>query len=215
VRLGTLVSAVTYRPPAMLIKAVTTLDVLSGGRAWLGIGAGYLEQEADAMGLPLPPTRERFDHLEDTLRLADQLWSGDETPFRGVRNRLDAPELHPAAVSHPHPPILVGGSGERRTLLLVARYADAANLFDIPDGGATISHKIAVLDEHCRNLGRDPAEIERTVSTRRAPGQSVEDFARHCRDLAGLGIDHVILHSGPPWTPSTVRELAALVEALA
>ncbi len=215
VRLGTLVSAVSIRPPALLIKAVTTLDVLSQGRAWLGIGAGYHEREAAAMGLPLPPVRERFDNLEDTLRLAKRLWAGDETPFRGLRHRLDAPELHPAAASRPHPPILVGGSGERRTLPLVARYADAANLFDIPDGGATIRRKIAVLDDACRRAGRDPAEIERTVCTRIAPGQTVEEFVRHCESLAGLGIGHVIVNSGPPWTATAVHELAPVVDALA
>lgn len=214
VRLGTMVSAVTFRPPALLLKAVTTVDVLTGGRAWLGIGAGYLQDEADAMGLPLPATRERFEHLEDTLELAHRLWSGDTSPFHGRRTDLAAPQLHPAAVTEPHPPILVGGTGEARTLRLVARYANAANLFDIPDGGATIRRKLAVLDERCAEIGRDPAEIERTLSTRRAPDQDLTEFLDHCRRTAELGIDHVILHSGPAWTEQTVRECAAVVDAL-
>ncbi|GAB3042967.1 LLM class F420-dependent oxidoreductase [Parafrigoribacterium mesophilum] len=215
VRLGTMVSAVTYRPIALLIKAVTTLDVLSGGRAWLGLGAGYLEQEATTMGMPLPPTGERFDDLEDSLELAGRMWSGDESKFQGRHTALDAPELHPRPLSSPHPPILIGGSGEKRTLRLVARYAQAANLFDIPDGGQTIARKIAVLEQHCHEVGRDPNEIERTLSTRQGPDQSVADFVEHCRDVAQLGIDHVILHSGPAWSPESVRDCAAIVDALA
>jgi F420-dependent oxidoreductase-like protein len=214
VRLGTMVSAVTYRPLALLIKAVSTLDVLSGGRAWLGLGAGYLEQEATAMGVPLPPTGERFDDLEDILELTERMWSGDESPFHGRHTTLGAPELYPRPLSSPHPPILVGGSGEKRTLRLVARYAQAANLFDIPDGGQTIRRKIAVLEQHCQEVGRDPNEIERTLSTRRGPDQSVADFVEHCRDVAQLGIDHIILHSGPAWSPALVREGAAIVDAL-
>ena len=214
VRLGTMVSAVTFRPPALLLKAVTTLDVLTGGRAWLGIGAGYLQEEADAMGLPLPPTGERFEHLEDTLELAHHLWSQNTSPFRGRRVDLAAPQLHPAPLTAPHPPILVGGTGEQRTLRLVARHADAANLFDIPDGGATIRRKLAVLDERCAEIGRDPSQIEHTLSTRRAQNQDLADFLEHCRQTADLGIDHVILHSGPAWTEQNVRDCAAVVDAL-
>jgi alkanesulfonate monooxygenase SsuD/methylene tetrahydromethanopterin reductase-like flavin-dependent oxidoreductase (luciferase family) len=215
VRLGTMVSAVTYRPPALLIKAVTTLDVLSGGRAWLGVGAGHLEQDATAMGLPLPPTSERFEQLEDTLELASRMWADDERPFHGRRISLEAPQLHPRPLSRPRPRILVGGSGETRTLRLVTRYADAANLFDIPDGGATIRHKLAVLGERCVEVGRDPSQIEFTVSTRRGPAQTLDDFLGHCRDLAQLGIGHVILHSGPAWDPERVKGCRAVVDALA
>ena len=173
VRLGTLVTAVTFRPPALLVKAVTTLDVLSGGRAWLGLGAGYAEEEARTMGMPLPPVAERFDVLEETLRLAGQMWSG---PF------------FPAPLTQPRPPILVGGMGERKTLRLVAQYADACNLFDIPDGGETIRRKLDVLAAHCERFGRDPASVETTVSSRIAPGETAEQLAERC---ARLG--HVIL----------------------
>jgi F420-dependent oxidoreductase-like protein len=199
-RLGTMVSAVTFRPPALLIKAVTSLDVLSGGRVWLGLGAGYALDEASAMGLPLPPTAERFEHLEDTLRLAKQMWAGDASPFHGTHHRLEHPICSPAPVTRPHPPILVGGMGERKTLRLVAQYADACNLFDVPDGGKTIRHKLDVLARHCDELDRDPAGISKTLSSRLAPGESAEAFAERCGGLADLGIDHVVLITTGPWT---------------
>ncbi|MDT7739274.1 MAG: hypothetical protein QOK09_2643, partial [Mycobacterium sp.] len=135
VRLGTMVTAATYRAAALLIKAITTLDVLSGGRAWLGIGAGYQQREADAMGLFLPPVPERFIRLEEALRLAAQMWTGDPAPFIGRYLQLAEPISNPRPVSVPRPKILIGGTGPKRTLRLVAEYADAANFFDIPDGG--------------------------------------------------------------------------------
>ena len=168
VRLGTMVSAATYRSPALLVKAVTTVDVLSGGRAWLGIGAGYHEDEARWMGLFLPPRAERFERLEDTLRVALQMWEGDDAPFEGARERLERPINSPQASTRPHPPILIGGMGEQKTLRLVARYADACNLFDIPDGGATITRKLAVLAEHCTH-GR-PALRGHREDGEHAPG---------------------------------------------
>jgi F420-dependent oxidoreductase-like protein len=215
VRLGTLVAAATFRPPALLVKAVTTLDVLSEGRAWLGVGAGYQEDEATAMGLPMPPVAERFEHLEDLLRLARQMWSGDPAPFHGARHQLAAPSCDPAPVTKPHPPILVGGTGEKRTLRLVAEYADSCNLFDIPDGGKTVAHKLAVLARHCDEVGKPRTEIEATLSTRIAPGQSATDFVQHCTELAGLGVDHVIVLTAGAWTGASVEELAGIVKALA
>ena len=214
IRLGTAVTAVTFRPPALLIKAVTTLDVLSNGRAWLGIGAGYLQSEADMMGLPLPPVAERFEHLEDALRLALQMWSGDETAFEGVRNRLERPINSPAAVTRPHPPIMVGGMGEKKTLRLVAQYAQACNLPDIPDGGATIKRKLAILAEHCDAVGRDYAEIIKTVATRLEPGESSADFSRRCAVLADLGADHVVVITAGAWTADAVRQLTDAVPAV-
>ena len=215
VRLGTAVTAVTFRPPALLIKAVTTLDVLSGGRAWLGIGAGYHLDEARAMGLPLPATRERFEHLEDTLRLALQMWSGNPDAFDGVHHRLERPVNSPRALQRPHPPILVGGTGEQRTLALVARYADACNLFDIPDGGATITRKLAVLAGHCAAVGRPYGEIEKTVSTRLTPDESPRQFADRCGALAGLGIDHAVVLTDGPWTAATLATVADAVKIAA
>jgi F420-dependent oxidoreductase-like protein len=199
IRLGTLVTAVTFREPALLIKAVTTLDVLSGGRAWLGLGAGYAQDEARALGLPLPPTAERFERLEETLQLAARMWAGDRTPFHGRHYRLEDPISSPEPATRPCPPILIGGMGERKTLRLVAHYADACNLFDIPDGGETIRRKLGVLARHCDELGRDPATIDTTLSSRLAPDESAEQFAQRCGGLAALGIDHVVLITAGPW----------------
>ena len=206
VRLGTAVSAVTFRPPALLIKAVSTLDVLSGGRARLGLGAGYLAQEATDMGLPLPPTRERFEHLEDTLRLAVQMFDGDESPFAGTHHRPARPINSPRPRRRPS--ILVGGTGEQRTLRLVAQYADACNVFDIPDGGATITRKLGVLAEHCTAVGRDYSEIEKTVSTRLGADEAPEAFAERCAALAALGIEHTLVLVAGPWTDAALDALA-------
>jgi F420-dependent oxidoreductase-like protein len=209
VRIGTMVSGVTFRPPSLLIKAVTTLDVLSGGRAWLGVGAGYLEDEARAMDLPLPPVGERFERLDETLRLALQMWSGDSSPFHGRHYHLERPVNNPPALRRPHPPVLIGGMGERKTLRLVARYADACNLFDIPDEGKTIRHKLDVLARHCDALGRPYHEIEKTVSTRLNPGESAEQFGERCAGLAALGIEHAVVITAGPWTEDAVAILAA------
>jgi F420-dependent oxidoreductase-like protein len=149
VRLGAMVTPVTYRPPAVLIKALTTLDVLSAGRAWLGVGSGYSDEEARAMGVPLPPVAERFERLEETLRLATQMWAGDASEFTGHHYHLERPQGSPLPLTRPHPPILIGGMGERKTLRLVARYGDACNLFEIPDGGETVRRKLEVLADHC------------------------------------------------------------------
>jgi F420-dependent oxidoreductase-like protein len=209
VRLGAMVSPVTFRPPALLIKTVTTLDVLSGGRAWLGVGAGYQQDEARDMGLPLPPPRERFEHLDDTVRLAAQMWQGDTTPFYGRHARLERPTGSPRPVTTPHPPILIGGAGERRTLRLVAQYADACNVFDIPDDGVTIRHKLAVLREHCTTIGRDDAGITKTVSTALADGESPARFAERCARLKSYGIDHiVVIARGRPLTVADLEVLA-------
>jgi F420-dependent oxidoreductase-like protein len=206
VRLGTMVTGVTFRPPALLIKAVTTLDVLSGGRAWLGLGAGYHQEEARAMGLPLPPTPERFDRLDETLRLAKQMWSGDDSPFHGRHYRLERPVSSPAPVRRPHPPILVGGMGERRTLPLVARYADACNLFDIPDGGQTVRHKLAVLAECCAAVDRPYESVEKTVSTRLSADEPLGAVTER---FAALGIEHLVFITNGPWTEETIGRLAA------
>jgi F420-dependent oxidoreductase-like protein len=210
--LGTLVTAVTFRPPALLVKAVTSLDVLSGGRALFGIGAGYEAAEAAAMGLPLPPIRERFERLEETLRIALQLWAGDDSPFVGQHYRLDAPAHSPAPLSRP--PILIGGTGERSTLPLVARYADACNVFDIPDGGATARHKLGVLRELCTEIGRPYDAIEKTISTRLEPGEPAASFVRRCQAFRELGIDHVAVVTTGPWTDEAVATLAAAAPRL-
>src|SRR6266536_442824 len=167
-----------------MLEAFTTLDVLTGGRAWLGIGAGYHSQEAQAMGLPLPAVAERFQRLEETLQIALRMWAGDEAPFDGIHYRLRHPVGIPGPARRPHPPILIGGTGERRTLRLVAQYADACNLFDIPDGGQTVKHKLAVLARHCHDVGRPFEAIEKTLSTRLEEGESSDQFARRCAGAA-------------------------------
>jgi F420-dependent oxidoreductase-like protein len=215
VRIGTMVTGVTFRPPGLLIKAVTTLDVLSGGRAWLGVGAGYHEDEARAMDLPLPAIGERFERLEETLRLAAQMWSDDRSPFEGRHYRLERPVNNPLALTKPHPPILIGGMGERRTLRLVAECADACNLFDIPDEGKTIRHKLDVLARHCDAVGRPCDDIEKTVSTRISPGESPEHFAERCSRLVALGIEHAVVITAGPWTEDAVADLAAAQRMLA
>jgi F420-dependent oxidoreductase-like protein len=211
VQLGALVSPVTYREPAVLIKAVTTLDVLSGGRAWLGIGAGYEADEAAAMGLPLPPRAERFDRLEETLRLAEHMWAGQTAPFLGTYYRLDEPVARPLPVRSPHPPILIGGTGERRTLRLVAQYADACNVFDIPDGGKTVRRKLDVLARHCADLDRPYDDISKSISTRLAADESASGFADRCAAFAELGLDHVIVITDGPWGVDRVQTLADAV----
>src|SRR5437588_8652543 len=149
-RLGTLVTGVTYRYPGILAKIVTTLDVLSGGRAWLGIGAAWNEEEHVGLGVPFPPLAERFERLEEALRICLQMWSDDDGPFEGKHYKLARTLNSPQALTRPHPPILIGGGGERKTLRLVARYADACNLFAGPD---ELPHKLDVLRRHCEEVG--------------------------------------------------------------
>lgn len=211
VRLGTLVSAVTFRPPALLVKALTTLDVLSRGRAMFGVGAGYQGDEAAAMGLPLPPLAERFDRLEETLQIALRMWRGDASPYHGRHYQLDRPVCSPTPASRPHPPILIGGTGEKRTLPLVARYADACNVFDIPDGGQTVRHKLGVLRRLCDEIGRPYHEIEKVISTRLQPGEPSSSFVTRCATFAELGIEHVCALTTGPWTGDRIATLAEVV----
>ncbi len=213
IRLGAMVTPVSYRSPAVVVKAVTTLDVLSGGRAWFGIGAGYSEGEARDMGLDFPPTAERFERLTETLEIAFRMWEGDTTPYEGTHYRLGKPLNSPNSLQRPHPPVLIGGSGERKTLRLVAQYADACNLGDMPDEGATIRRKLAVLAEHCADVGRPFSAIDKTVSTVFIDGESPDAFADRCGVLAGYGTEHVVLfHS---WTLESLDALAKLVPAVA
>jgi len=206
VRLGTMVTGVTFRIPALLVKAVTTLDVLSGGRAWLGIGCGYGDGEAAAMGIPMPPVAERFEQLEETLRLARQMWAGDDSAFEGKHFRLEHPVGSPLPVRRP--PVLIGGMGEKRTLRLVAEYGDACNLFDIPDGGKTVRHKLDVLRQHCDDVGRPYEEIEKTLSMALEPGESATAFAERSAAAAELGIEHaIVITRGAGWTAEDVQVL--------
>ena len=163
------------------------------------------------MGLPLPAIGERFERLEETLRLALAMWAGDDTAFAGIHYRLASPVNSPNSIRRPHPPILIGGMGETKTLPLVARYADACNLFDIPDGGRTVMHKLAVLARHCGKLGRAYDDIEKTLSTRLKLGESPDAFTRRCSEIAALGIEHIVVIVAGPWTDEAVATVAAAV----
>ena len=199
-RLGLMVGGVHYRYPGLWIKAATTLDVLSGGRAWLGIGAAWNEEESNALGFPFPPLAERFEMLEETLQIGHQLWAGE----RGSEGRFDGRHFRaarllnsPQSISRPRVPIMVGGGGEKKTLRLVAQYADACNVFGTPEA---IARKYRILDAHCAAIGRDPREIERSTLQdvrigrdgsrgRMTPAQLVDRFGH----LSDAGAEHVIL----------------------
>jgi alkanesulfonate monooxygenase len=184
------VTAAVYREPGLLAKQVTTLDVLSRGRAWLGIGAAWNEWESRGLGLSFPPTAERFERLEETLQICLQMWSDSEEPYTGKHYQLERTLNSPQSVQRPHPPILIGGGGERKTLRLVAQYADACNLFDSPE----LPHKLEVLRAHCETLGRDYDDIEKTVMSRVDPGpdgENVDEVLVRLQKLAGMGVTHV------------------------
>jgi F420-dependent oxidoreductase-like protein len=198
ISLGTLVTGVMYRHPGILIKTVTTLDVLSGGRAWLGIGAGWYEREHRALGVPYPPVSERFQRLEETLQIANQIWSDDVGPYDGKHYHLAETLCQPRPLSSPR--ILIGGGGEQKTLRLVARYADACNLFAMPgeEGIAMLAHKLDVLRAHCVTEGRPYETIEKTVlgpATLREPhprAMTPEALLPFIERLEELGIDRYI-----------------------
>jgi len=192
VRLLTLATGAHFRHPGVLAKTVTTLDVLSGGRAWLGIGAGHYEEECVGLGVPFPPTAERFDLLEDALEVCTRMWAGDDRPFEGHRVRAERLLDSPRTVAQPRPGILVAGAGERRTLPLVARYADACSLRPGPD----IPHKLDVLRRACDAAGTDFARIERTCAYAFPAGDAdaaaTGELVEQLRGLAALGIETVI-----------------------
>lgn len=195
-RLGTLVSGAIYRYPAFLVKQVTNLDVLSGGRAYFGVGAGWFEREARGLGFPFPSTKVRFELLEETLQIAHQMWSGKVEPYSGVHNQLAETICSPRPISKPHPPIMIGGGGEKKTLRFVAQYGDACNLF-LGAGAGVIRHKLDVLKGHCADLGRPYDEIERTVlgTVHLAEGEmSAGDVIASCREMADLGIQLIIFN---------------------
>jgi F420-dependent oxidoreductase-like protein len=192
-RLGLMVGGVHYRLPGLWVKAATTLDVLSGGRAWLGIGAAWNEDESRSLGFPFPPLGQRFEMLDETLQIAHQMWQGErgtEAEFHGRQFQATRLMNSPQSISRPRVPIMIGGGGEQKTLKLVAQYADASNVFGGPE---QIHHKYAVLREHCEAVGRDFDEIERTNLqsinlTRDSATQIVDRFG----ELADAGAQHLI-----------------------
>jgi F420-dependent oxidoreductase-like protein len=218
-RLGLMVGGVHYRKPGLWVKAATTLDVLSGGRAWLGIGAAWNQEESEALGFPFPPLGERFEMLDETLQIAHQMFLGErgsEGEFHGRQYHARRLMNSPQSISRPRVPIMIGGGGERKTLRIVAQYADATNVF----GGPTaIHHKYEVLRQHCEEVGRDPNEIERSTLQgvnlgREAPAQVVDRFG----ELADAGAQHVIfsLHDvdDPAQIETIGRDLIPQLKAL-
>ena len=200
VKLGLLVTGVTYRYPGLLAKTVATLDVLSGGRAMFGIGAAWYEKEHHALGVPYPPTAERFERLEETLQIVRQMFSDDDGPYTGRHYRLAETICYPKPIQQPGPPVMIGGSGEKKTLRLVAQYGDACNLF-APDV-ETVAHKIDVLARHCADVGRDPAQIEKTIITRLNPLGDTDGFLRAMEEYAGVGVEQVWLSPQHPEDPA-------------
>jgi F420-dependent oxidoreductase-like protein len=211
-RLGLLVTGVTYRHPGLLAKTVATLDVLSGGRAQLGIGAAWYEREHLGLGVPFPPLAERFERLEETLQICLQMWSDDDGPFHGAQYQLAETICSPRPISSPRPPVLIGGSGERKTLRLVARYADACNLF--ASSLAEVAHKLEVLERHCAAEGRDPADIERTILAMENPLDDLHGFIASMAEYAKLGVGVVeLMPIGDP-IAYTTEVVTRLVPAL-
>ena len=218
-RLGLLVGGVHYRLPGLWVKAATTLDVLSGGRAWLGIGAAWNQDESRSLGFPFPGLADRFEMLEETLRIAHEMWQGEhgsEASFDGRQFQATRLLNSPQSISRPRVPIMIGGGGEQKTLRLVARYADATNVFG---GPVQIHHKYEVIREHCAAIGRDPEEIERsTLQTvnlaKESPSQIVDRFG----ELSDAGAQHVIFSvvgvSDPAYLETIGREIVPQVRDL-
>jgi F420-dependent oxidoreductase-like protein len=226
IRLGTMVTSVAYRHPGVLIKAVTSIDVLSGGRVILGVGAGApfnelppgrspRDFEASGLGIPFPSLAERFERLEEVLQIALQMWRGDEAPYAGTHYQMLRPLNSPNTLQSPHPPILIAGSGEKKTLRLVARYGDMCNLFDLPGTrfADDLKHKLQVLEAHCADAGRDYGTIEKTVSSFVDTDEDPADVLGHLAELADLGIGQAMLSPRRPWDEAALDWMAALLPA--
>jgi F420-dependent oxidoreductase-like protein len=199
ITLSTLVTGVTYRHPGVLAKIVTTLDVLSGGRSMFGIGAAWYEREHLGLGIPYPPVSERFEMLEETIQICQQMWSDNDGPYHGRHYQLAETICQPQPIRRP--PILIGGGGEKKTLRLVAQYADAWN--STAQTVDELRHKIDVLNRHCEAVGRDPGEIRLTAGLFRDPFEDVDDYLQTLESYAELGID--LVNVGPlPGNPDPV-----------
>jgi F420-dependent oxidoreductase-like protein len=215
-RIGLMVGGIPYRLPAIWVKAATTLDVLTGGRAWLGLGAAWNQQESDALGIPFPPLRVRFEMLEDTLRIAHEMFEGEKGSQRGFNGRQFRPTRllnSPQSISRPRVPIMIGGGGEQKTLRLVAQYADAANVFGGPE---TIHHKWEVLRRHCEEIGRPFEEIERSTlqgvhvsrdgsGGTETPDQVIDRFG----ELGDAGAQHILFSVRDVWQTDKLELLGS------
>lgn len=211
VKLGTLVTGNIYRNPGILVKTATTLDVLSGGRAYFGVGAGWFEREAVGLGVGIPPLKERFERFEETLKIAKQMWSDNDGEFNGKHFKLKETLCHPEPIQKPHPPILIGGTGPKKTLKFVAKYANACNLFSYggPEG---VKANIDIIKEHCKNVGRDFNEIEITTlgSAMLENGQSPEELIAYFKGLNEVGVTHAIVNTRYP-SPAVMKTFKDVV----
>ncbi|MFZ0919241.1 MAG: LLM class F420-dependent oxidoreductase [Candidatus Dormiibacterota bacterium] len=213
ITLSLMVTGVTYRHPGLLAKIVTTLDVVSGGRAMLGLGAAWYEREHLALGVPFPPIAERFERLEETLQICNQMWSDNDGPYEGKHYHLAETICHPKPVQQPRPKILIGGGGERKTLKLVARYADACNLFAL--GPPEVKRKLDILARHCEAEGRDIATIKKTIQGAADPTKDLDGFLRDMEEYAKLGIAMVGVRNTSPDPVAMARKLKDVVPRLA
>ncbi|MFF3571568.1 LLM class F420-dependent oxidoreductase [Nocardia jiangxiensis] len=210
-RLAVLVTGVMYRYPGLLAKIVSTLDVLSGGRAQLGIGASWYEREQLGLGVPVVPVAERFERMEETLQICLQMWSDNNGPYKGAHYELAETLCVPAPLTRPRPPILIGGGGEKKTLLQVARYADACNLFGT--GIDDVTHKLEVLRGHCEAEGRDYGSIRKTLTSFTSPVGDPDAFLAEAERYAALGITQIdVMPDGDPI--EYTEKAAAVIERL-
>jgi F420-dependent oxidoreductase-like protein len=205
VKIGLLVGGVIYRHPALVIKMISTLDVLSGGRTYFGIGAAWNEHETVSLGMRFPPTKERFEQLEEILLIAKHMWAGDIAPFNGAHYQLPYPVNNPQPLSKPHPPILIGGMGPKKTLRFVAQYGDACNFFGGSENDMLIE-RLEILKRHCQDLGRPYKEIEKTVlQTANLEEGSAQDVIARGKELQGMGFEHIIFNIRGEYTPETLN----------
>ncbi|MEA2575793.1 MAG: hypothetical protein QOH93_3091 [Chloroflexia bacterium] len=220
IKLGTMVTGVTYRNPGVLVKTATTLDVLSGGRTYFGVGAAWFEREHQGLGVPFPPLKERFERLEELLQIAHQMWSGEVAPYNGKHYQMAETLNVPQALSKPHPPILIGGTGEQKTLRFIAKYADACNIF-LRMGDDVVRHKLDVLRGHCETEGRPYEEIEKTSLERihvtrdgsgdtMSPQQAIDHFG----EAAALGFDHAIFSMPNVYEPDAFEVFQEIAPAI-
>ena len=207
-RFRLLVGGVTYRLPGLLAKTVTTLDVLSGGRAELGLGAAWYEREHRGLGVPFPPLKERYERLEETLQICFQMWSDDNGPYEGRYFQLAETLCSPSPVSSPRPRVLIGGGGERKTLRIVATYADACNIIG---NAETVAHKVDVLRGHCEDVGRDPADIEVTALIMIAEDAAPDAILQEAEALAAVGTQAIVIRSTGPAPSQWLEETWAPV----
>jgi len=206
IKIGLLVGGVIYRHPALVIKMVSTLDVLSGGRAYFGIGAAWYEHETKSLGMRFPPTRERFEQLEEILQIAKHMWSGDTSAFEGKHFKLPYPVNNPQPLSKPHPPIMIGGMGPKKTLRFVAKYGDACNFFGAAEDDV-LKDRLGILKGHCMDVGRPYEEIEKSVlQTADFEEGNADDVITRGETLQAMGFEHIIFNVKGEYSPEILEQ---------